>query len=73
MRFFETAKLAAGIDSGKKLLGGRKKAAVLHERSAFFLVWHRVFRGAGALPVLHLSGFSRFEMYQRTVSVNVTA
>lgn len=37
MRFFETAKLAAGIDPDKKLLGGREKAAVLHEWSAFFL------------------------------------
>ena len=45
MRFFETAKLAAGIDPGKKLLGGREKAAVLHEWSAFFLVWHRRFGG----------------------------
>lgn len=45
MRSFETAKLAAGIDSGKKLLGGRKKAAVLHEWSAFFFVWHRQFGG----------------------------
>lgn len=36
MRFFVTAKLADGIDLGKKLLGGRKKAAVLHEWSAFF-------------------------------------
>lgn len=36
MRFFETAKLAAGIDPDKKLLGGREKAAVLHEWSAFF-------------------------------------
>ena len=38
MQYFETAKLAAGIDLGKKLLGGRKKAAVQQERSAFFLV-----------------------------------
>lgn len=45
MRFFETAKLAAGIDPDKKLLGGRGKAAVLHEWSAFFLVWHRQFGG----------------------------
>lgn len=45
MRYLETAKLAAGIDPGKKLLGGREKAAVLHEWSAFFLVWHRQFGG----------------------------
>lgn len=38
MRFFETAKLAAGIDLGKKLVGGRKKAAVQQERSAFFFL-----------------------------------
>lgn len=44
MRFFETAKLAAGIDPDKKLLGG-EKAAVLHEWSAFFFVWHRQFGG----------------------------
>lgn len=46
MRFFETAKLAAGIDPDKKLLGGRKKAAVQQERSAFFLVWHGDFGDA---------------------------
>lgn len=47
MRFFVTAKLADGIDLGKKLLGGRKKAAVQQERSAFFfLVWHRDFGDA---------------------------
>ena len=45
MRFFVTAKLADGIDLGKKLLGGRKKAAVQQERSAFFFVWHRQFGG----------------------------
>ena len=46
MQYFETAKLAAGIDLGKKLLGGRKKAAVQQERSAFFLGWHRDFGDA---------------------------
>ena len=46
MQYFETAKLAAGSDLGKKLLGGRKKTAVQQERSAFFLVWHRDFGDA---------------------------
>ena len=37
MRFFETAKLAAGIDLGKKLLGGRKRPLFNKNGRPFFL------------------------------------
>lgn len=56
MRFFETAKLAAGIDPDKKLLGGREKAAVLHEWSAFFCVAQAIWRGR-AFPFVNPSVF----------------
>lgn len=63
MRFFETAKLAAGIDLGKKLLGGRKKAAVQQERSAFF----RLFPKFGRVRVFE--GYQRvFERAQETLT-----
>lgn len=40
MRYLETAKLAAGIDPGKKFLGG-KRPPFSHEWLAFFLIRHR--------------------------------
>ncbi len=46
MRFFVTAKLADGIDLGKKLLGGRKRPPFSKNGRPFFLVWHRDFGDA---------------------------
>lgn len=62
MQYFETAKLAAGIDLGKKLLGGRKKAAVQQERSAFFSCVAQGFWRCGGIPFLNPSAFSGLVM-----------
>lgn len=59
MRFFVTAKLADGIDLGKKLVGGRKKAAVQQERSAFFSCVAQGFWKCGGIPFLNPVRFFR--------------
>lgn len=59
MRFFVTAKLADGIDLGKKLLGERKKAAVQQERSAIFSCVAQGFWRGGGIPFLNPVRFFR--------------
>lgn len=71
MRFFETAKLAAGIDPDKKLLGGKRPPFFMNGRP-FSLCGTGNLEGE-SVSVCEPVCFSGFVMYRRTVSKSVTA